>query len=118
MLPHAGQRRGLRGPGPGDVLRAWRRRETYQGRSTFRAWLYKIATNASLDLLDRRPPVPLPVATAAPADPTPRRCPRSPCRGCSRARNACSMTSWSSGRPWRSRFSRPSSICRPGSGPC
>ncbi|MEV6418056.1 RNA polymerase subunit sigma-70 [Kribbella sp. NPDC051718] len=32
-------------------LRAWRRRETFAGRSTFRAWLYKIATNACLDLL-------------------------------------------------------------------
>lgn len=37
-------------------LRAWRRRETYQGRSTFRAWLYRIATNASLDLLAKRRP--------------------------------------------------------------
>jgi len=37
-------------------LRAWRRRETYEGRSTFRAWLYRIATNACLDLLDKRRP--------------------------------------------------------------
>jgi RNA polymerase sigma-70 factor (ECF subfamily) len=36
-------------------LRAWRRRETFQGRSTFRAWLYRIATNACLDALQRRP---------------------------------------------------------------
>jgi RNA polymerase sigma-70 factor, ECF subfamily len=36
------------------LLRAWRRRETYQGRSTFRAWLYRIATNACLDALGRR----------------------------------------------------------------
>jgi RNA polymerase sigma-70 factor, ECF subfamily len=36
-------------------LRAWRRRESFQGRSTFRAWLYRIATNACLDLLERRP---------------------------------------------------------------
>ncbi|MGW9479624.1 RNA polymerase subunit sigma-70 [Saccharomonospora azurea] len=34
------------------LLRAWRRRATYQGRATFRAWLYKIATNACLDLID------------------------------------------------------------------
>ncbi len=36
-------------------LRAWRKRETFQGRSTVRAWLYRIATNACLDALDRRP---------------------------------------------------------------
>jgi RNA polymerase sigma-70 factor, ECF subfamily len=36
-------------------LRAWRRRETFQGRSTFRAWLYRIATNACLDALDAEP---------------------------------------------------------------
>jgi RNA polymerase sigma-70 factor (ECF subfamily) len=36
-------------------LRAWRRRETFEGRSTFRAWLYRIATNACLDALARRP---------------------------------------------------------------
>ncbi len=39
-------------------LRAWRKRASYQGRATFRAWLYRIATNACLDLLDRRPRVP------------------------------------------------------------
>ncbi|NRQ32025.1 RNA polymerase subunit sigma-70 [Nonomuraea sp. NN258] len=33
------------------MLRAWRRRETFEGRATFRAWLYKIATNACLDWL-------------------------------------------------------------------
>jgi RNA polymerase sigma-70 factor, ECF subfamily len=36
-------------------LRAWRRRETFQGRSAFRAWLYRIATNACLDALAARP---------------------------------------------------------------
>ncbi|MEP9365470.1 RNA polymerase subunit sigma-70 [Nocardioides sp. CN2-186] len=38
------------------LLRAWRRRETFAGRSTFRAWLYAIATNACLDLLAKRRP--------------------------------------------------------------
>jgi RNA polymerase sigma-70 factor, ECF subfamily len=35
-------------------LRAWRRLDTYQGRASLRAWLYKIATNACLDVLDQR----------------------------------------------------------------
>lgn len=35
-------------------LRAWKRLRTFQGRSTFRAWLYKIATNACLDDLAKR----------------------------------------------------------------
>ena len=34
-------------------LRAWRGRQGFKGRSTFRAWLYRIATNACLDFLDR-----------------------------------------------------------------
>lgn len=36
-------------------LRAWRARDGFQGRSTVRAWLYRIATNACLDALARRP---------------------------------------------------------------
>jgi RNA polymerase sigma-70 factor (ECF subfamily) len=38
-------------------LRAWRNRKSFQGRSSFRAWLYRIATNACLDALQRRPQV-------------------------------------------------------------
>jgi RNA polymerase sigma-70 factor, ECF subfamily len=36
------------------LLRAWKRLETYEGRASFRAWLYKIATHACLDLLDHQ----------------------------------------------------------------
>ena len=36
------------------LLRAWSRMSTYAGTSTFRAWLYAIATNVSLDALRRR----------------------------------------------------------------
>src|SRR3954452_91271 len=33
------------------LLRAWRKRETFEGGPLFRAWLYRIATNACLDFL-------------------------------------------------------------------
>jgi RNA polymerase sigma-70 factor (TIGR02960 family) len=35
-------------------LRAWRKRESFEAGSWFRAWLYRIATNACLDALRRR----------------------------------------------------------------
>jgi RNA polymerase sigma-70 factor, ECF subfamily len=31
-------------------LRAWRGRETFDGSSLFRAWLYRIATNVCIDI--------------------------------------------------------------------
>jgi RNA polymerase sigma-70 factor (ECF subfamily) len=36
------------------LLRAWRARASFQGRSLFRTWLYQIATNACLNVLQRR----------------------------------------------------------------
>ncbi|HEX6270294.1 MAG TPA: sigma-70 family RNA polymerase sigma factor [Anaerolineales bacterium] len=50
-------------------LRAWRRLETYQSRASFRAWLYKIATNACLDVLDQRRRRPLPIDIYPVSDP-------------------------------------------------
>jgi RNA polymerase sigma-70 factor (ECF subfamily) len=47
-------------------LRAWRNRHTFEGRSSFRAWLYRIATNACLDALERRPRVATPHEDARP----------------------------------------------------
>jgi RNA polymerase sigma-70 factor, ECF subfamily len=37
------------------LLRAWRNRADFQGRSHFRTWLYQIATNACLNVLRRAP---------------------------------------------------------------
>src|SRR5512135_3302836 len=51
------------------LVRAWRRLDTYEGRAPLRAWLYKIATNACFDALDKRPRRVLPTAQYAPADP-------------------------------------------------
>lgn len=36
-------------------LRAWKGRATYRRESSFRAWLYRITTNACLRMLERRP---------------------------------------------------------------
>jgi RNA polymerase sigma-70 factor, ECF subfamily len=41
-------------------FRAWRKRTQFAGRAPFRAWLYRIATNACLDFLARHPRRPLP----------------------------------------------------------
>ena len=52
------------------LLRAWRRLDTFEGRAPLRAWLYKIATHACFDALDKRPRRRiLPMAQYPPADP-------------------------------------------------
>ena len=43
------------------LLRAWRGLCGFDGRSALRKWLYRIATNASLDALSRRPKRVLPI---------------------------------------------------------
>lgn len=50
-------------------LRAWRRLDSFAGRASLRAWLYKIATNAALDALAGRRGRTLPAARYAPARP-------------------------------------------------
>ncbi|MFG1927041.1 sigma-70 family RNA polymerase sigma factor [Cryptosporangium sp. NPDC048952] len=51
-------------------LRAWKKRDTFEGRSTVRAWLYRIATNACLDWLDGKPRRVLPHHVTGPSDPS------------------------------------------------
>jgi RNA polymerase sigma-70 factor, ECF subfamily len=52
------------------MLRAWRRIETFEGRASFAAWLYGIATNACLDALRGRSRRVLPSAVVPPDEPT------------------------------------------------
>jgi RNA polymerase sigma-70 factor (ECF subfamily) len=52
------------------LLRAWRGLPDFAGRSSLRTWLYRIATNACLDAIARRPKRVLPVDHGPPTDPS------------------------------------------------
>src|ERR671934_1647840 len=51
------------------LLRAWRALARLEGRSSLRAWLYRIATNRCLTAIERRPQRVLPLDYAPAADP-------------------------------------------------
>jgi RNA polymerase sigma-70 factor (ECF subfamily) len=51
------------------LLRAWRALPQFEGRSSLRSWLYRIATNACLRAIERRRPRVLPIDYGPPADP-------------------------------------------------
>lgn len=50
------------------MLRAWQGFEGFEGRSSPRVWLYRIATNVCLRALERRGRLPLPSGLGAPAE--------------------------------------------------
>src|SRR5213082_1803671 len=51
------------------LLRAWRGLPRFEGRSSLRSWLYRIATNTCLDVVARRPKRVLPIDYGPAADP-------------------------------------------------
>ena len=105
------------------MMRAWRGREGFEGKSLFRTWLYKIATNVCLNALERAPARVLPqdvapaVTAATPASEARSRPTLSPelPSTCPLPKAAGPTASLQRARPSSSRTSRRCNICRRGS---
>ena len=103
------------------LLRAWKNLDRFEGRSSLRSWLYKIATNVCLDQLEGRERRARPMDLGPAGEPVIENLGTPEVRGCSRSRIRSSPT-----RPRRSprgrRSGSPSSprcsTCRRGSARC
>jgi len=53
-----------------SLLRVWRGLSSFEGRSSFRTWIFKVTTNTCLDALEKQPPrlLPMDVSAAAAAN--------------------------------------------------
>src|SRR3954451_21149646 len=84
-------------------LRAWKAAGSFEGRSSVRTWLYRIATNVCLNNLEGRPRRSLPPALAPPASRSATRSPRTTrWPGSSRCRTPRSSSPSATRSGWRS----------------
>jgi DNA-directed RNA polymerase specialized sigma24 family protein len=82
-------------------LQAWRAYDRFEGRSSLRTWLYRIATRAFLKALEGRKRRPLPSDLHAPeADPTARVLPGDAEHGCSPPPIRCWPPQRAIPQPW------------------
>jgi RNA polymerase sigma-70 factor (ECF subfamily) len=83
------------------MVRAWQKIDQFEGRSTLRSWLYKIATNVCLDMLRGRQRRARPMDLSEPHTADSFHGEKRPC---------ATVSGWPSSRPCRN--------CPPGSGRC
>ncbi len=98
-------------------LRAWKASADFQGRSSVRTWLYRIATNVCLTNLEAGRAGRCPPASGTPT-PWPATRWRPTTRSPGSSRSPTPRWWWPSGTRSGSPSSPPCSTCRPASGPC